>query len=73
MQITSDTQIKRRDEHLPRPAGSRLLLALSNYFSCVLILKNNKDTPACICDGIQFRVWPCDNVRQLLDLKLKLA
>ena len=73
LQITTSEEIKRHIEHLTRPAGSRILLALFLYLTGVLILKNNKDTPLCICDGIKFRVWPCDNVRQLQDLKLKLA
>ena len=50
-----------RVEHLPRPAGSRILLSL--YFSGFQIFRDNKGTSARICDGILFRVGPCDNVR----------
>ena len=49
MQITTSEDV----EHLPRRAGSRVLLSLSLYFSGFLILwDNDKGTPAGICDGV---------------------
>ena len=38
-------------EHLPRPAGSRILLALSLYFSGVINLRDNKDTPVFVMES----------------------